>query len=61
MLQMLFFDPAQRQREKQRMREADDFAMRSGLVSREQLSAENGFFAPLDLSASSIRRRHRKV
>jgi len=57
MMQVNLFDPIERQREKQRSRDADDRELRMGLVSREELGARNGFFSSLDIAGSSIRRR----
>lgn len=57
MLQVSLYDPMERQREKQRSRDQDDRDLRLGVVSREELSARNGFFSSLDVAGSSVRRR----
>jgi len=57
MRQILYFDPIERQHEKARAREIDDRALRSGSVSREDLRDRNGFFSPLEIVHSSVRRR----
>lgn len=57
MRQQCHFEPAERQREKARARAADDRALRSGEISREELRARNGFFSSLDVVSSSVRRR----
>lgn len=57
MQQVNLFDPAERQRAKQRAREQDDRDLNSGAVSAESLQARNGFFSGLDLSRASVRRR----
>jgi hypothetical protein len=57
MLQASYYDPAERQREKDRAREQDDRALRNGDISREALRMRNSFLAPLDVVSSSIRRR----
>ena len=57
MQQLSLYDPMDRQREKQRSREQDDRDLRSGVVSRQELSARNSFFSSLDVAGSSIRRR----
>lgn len=57
MLQVNYFDPAERQREKARARELDDRALRSGDISREELRSRNGFFSSLEVVSSSVRRR----
>lgn len=56
MLQVSYYDPVERQREKDRAREQDDRALRNGEVSREQLHLRNGFLAPLQIVGSSIER-----
>ncbi len=57
MVQVSYYDPAERQREKDRARAQDDRDLREGRVSREALRRLNGFFASLDIIDSSIRRR----
>ncbi len=60
--QLLYFDPAERQREKQRARAQDDRELSAGLVSPEALNSRNGFFSGIDLSRASVRRRgHRAL
>jgi hypothetical protein len=54
MLNVSHFDPAERQREKSRVREADDSALRNGQISRAELQSENGFFASLKIVNSVI-------
>jgi hypothetical protein len=56
MVQVSYYDPAERQREKDRAREQDDRALRSGEVSRDELRLRNGFLAPLQIVGSSIER-----
>ena len=57
MQQLNHYDPVERQREKQRMRDQDDHDLRIGSVSHEGLRARNGFFSSVDLSRASVRRR----
>jgi hypothetical protein len=57
MLQVSYYDPAERQREKDRAREQDDRALRDGDISREQLRMRNSFLAPLQIVGSSIERQ----
>lgn len=57
MLQVSHYDPAERQREKDRARERDDCALRNGDISRQELRNRNSFLAPLDVVGSSIRHR----
>ena len=52
-----YYDPAERAREKQRAREQDDEDLRTGKVTREELSQRNGFFSSLDFSKATIRVR----
>ncbi len=49
-----YFDPAERQMEKERSRVADEAALAQGEISRGQLAEENGFFSCLDIVESSI-------
>jgi hypothetical protein len=53
-----YYDPVERQREKQHAREQDDRDLREGYVSREELSERNSLFAGLNLSGSFVRRRN---
>lgn len=48
------FNPKQRALEKQRAREQDDEDLRTGRVTREELSQRNGFFSSLDIANSKI-------
>ena len=48
------FNPADRAREKQEAREADERALADGTISKEELAKRNGFFSSLDFSGSSI-------
>jgi hypothetical protein len=57
MLQVSYYDPAERQREKDRAREQDDYALRNGDLSREELRLRNSFLAPLQIVGSSIERQ----
>lgn len=57
MLQVSYYDPAERQREKDRARERDDRALRNGDISREDLRMRNSFLAPLQIVGSSIERQ----
>jgi hypothetical protein len=41
----LVYDPAERAAEKQRSREADERALASGELTREQLTAKNAYFS----------------
>ena len=52
-----YYDPAERAREKQLARDKDDEDLRTGKVTREELSKRNGFFSSLDFSNAIIRRR----
>jgi hypothetical protein len=48
-----YFNPQQRQREKEFARERDERDLRDGAVSRQDLSARNGFFSSLQIVGSS--------
>lgn len=50
-----YYDPAERALEKQRARDQDDEDLRTGKVTREELSRRNGFFSSLDFSKARIR------
>ena len=52
-----YYNPKERALEKQRAREQDDEDLRTGKVTREELSKRNGFFSSLDFSNSTIRMR----
>lgn len=54
MQQLCSYNPAERQREKQRQRADDDLQLRQGLVSRADIRARNGFLSSLDIVGSSI-------
>ena len=54
MPQVDYFDPAERQMEKERYRAADAHALEQGHVSQEELAESNGFFASLDIVESSV-------
>jgi hypothetical protein len=54
MVHVSYYDPAERQREKDRAREQDDRALRNGDVSHEQLRLRNNFLAPIEIVGSSI-------
>jgi hypothetical protein len=58
---LAYFDPAERQREKQRAREQDDYALNIGLISPEALGKQNGFFSGVDFSNASVRRPKRRA
>jgi len=51
------YNPIERESEKARAREADEFALLSGEISREQLRLRNGFLAPLEVMSSAIKRQ----
>lgn len=53
------YNPADRQREKQQSREQDDYDLRMGRVSADELAAANGFFSSLDVLHARVRRRGR--
>ena len=57
MLQVSYYSPAERQREKDRARAQDERDLREGNVSREELRLRNGFLAQLEIVGSSVRRR----
>lgn len=54
MLQVCLYDPAERQREKERSRALDEADLRSGSVSHAEMSARNGFFSSLHVIESSV-------
>lgn len=54
MPEVCLYDPAERQMEKERSRAADEADLRSGSVSRGDLSARNGFFSSLQIVDSSV-------
>ena len=53
-LKVEYYDPAERARQKQLAREQDDEDLRTGRVTREELSRRNGFFSSLDFSKATI-------
>lgn len=55
MPRMSQFDPKERQREKERSRQSDEQALRSGRVSREQLQVRNSLLGSFEILDSSIR------
>ena len=57
MLHVSYYDPAERQREKDHARELDDRALRNGDVSREDLRMRNSFLASLQIVGSAIERQ----
>jgi hypothetical protein len=57
MRQVCYYDPAERQQEKERHRASDEALLRQGRVSRGDLRARNGFFSSLDIVESSIVRQ----
>lgn len=62
MVKISYYDPKERALEKQRSREQDDADLKSGKVTREELSKRNGFFSSLDIQSSKIvfpRRRNK--
>lgn len=54
MRQVCYYDPADRQREKERSRASDEAAIVSGSLSRRDLSARNGFFSSLQVIDSAV-------
>jgi hypothetical protein len=52
---MFYFDPRQRQSEKQASRDQDERDLQAGVVSREELRHNNGAFSALNLAGSRIR------
>lgn len=54
-----YYDPIERQREKQRARAQDERYLREGRISPEALNRRNGFFSSLDLSNAQVRHRRR--
>lgn len=53
-LEINYYDPRERALEKQRAREQDDEDLRTGKITREELSQRNGFFSSLDIANSKI-------
>lgn len=51
---MKTFDPKERMREKQAARDADDEALRTGRITREELQRQNSFAAGLDLRNAKV-------
>jgi hypothetical protein len=48
------FDPKARAAEKQAARDKDEADLKSGKVTREELSKRNGFFSSLDIKNATI-------
>lgn len=57
MVQVSYYDPKERALEKQRSRDQDEADLKSGKISREELSKRNGFLSSLDIKNATIRRR----
>ena len=53
-LEINYYDPAERARQKQLAREQDDKDLRTEKITREELSRRNGFFSSLDIANSKI-------
>lgn len=51
---VMHFDPAERAREKQASRDADERALSAGLISSEQMQRKNGFVSPEMIAASQF-------
>lgn len=54
MRQVCYYDPAEREREKERHRAFDESRLRDGDVSRQELRERNGFLSSLEIVDSSI-------
>lgn len=54
MRQVCHYNPAERQREKERSRASDAFQLDHGHVSQGELRARNGFFSSLEVLSSSV-------
>ncbi|WP_341896750.1 hypothetical protein [Sphingobium sp. YR657] len=54
MMQVRYYDPAQRQEEKERQRASDASLLSEGRVSRSELRERNGFFSSVEIVESSI-------
>jgi hypothetical protein len=59
MVEIRYYDPAERQREKQLSREQDERDLREGRITARELSAINGVFSALDIANARIVRRGR--
>ncbi len=57
MVKISYYDPKERALEKQRSREQDDADLKSGKITKEELSKRNGFFSSLDIKNAKIVRR----
>lgn len=55
MPQVCYYDPAEREQEKERHRASDALQLRQGEISRSDLRDRNSFFASLEIVDSSIR------
>jgi hypothetical protein len=53
-VEISYFDPKERRREKQASRDADAEALRSGKITREELQQQNSMFAAFDLQKAKI-------
>lgn len=53
-MQVRYYDPAERQREKERQRASDALLLSEGRVSRSDLRARNGFLSSVEIVDSSI-------
>ena len=56
-MQLGYYDVLERQRAKQRSRDQDDYDLRSGIVSHNELAHQNSFFDGLAVSRGRIARR----
>jgi hypothetical protein len=54
MLQVRYYDPAERQQEKERQRASDALLLSEGRISRSDLRERNGFFSSVEIVESSI-------
>ena len=54
MLQVRYYDPAERQQEKERQRASDALLLSEGRISRADLRERNGFFSSVEIVESSI-------
>ena len=54
MMQVRYYDPAERQQEKERQRASDALLLREGRISRGELRERNGFFSSVEIVDSSI-------
>ncbi|MEC3909433.1 hypothetical protein U5A82_02775 [Sphingobium sp. CR2-8] len=54
MMQVRYYDPAERQQEKERQRASDALLLREGRISPAELRERNGFFSSVEVIDSSI-------